>query len=627
MALQTHLDTLVQQLNRFLETQQKQVFTEIDLNQTPDDSFSRLVQRFELNASEQLILLLAAGQELRPDMVELFGKIHKAQEKTHLSFSFVLHVFKDVNWFSLTPASPLRRWQLIEIQSANTARLNQPIRINEHVLFSMLGIDYTDPKVDALLDHISTPTFALPKAWQSMTEQIQDLWRHLRDFPAVLLTGKKICLPTMLASLCQDWNCILVRLNFAAITDYKLFWQELQAIGCHARLHGLALYVDLDEGAKEISAHQLINQIHLHCPVPLFFVSREPLAKQKTGLFHFHVPDVETRDQQLIWQACLGEAYAEHAEEVSKVAEQFSLEPEQIRTIAHQIQAIQNEKSPGLWELSRQACRQSLQNLAQHIESKASWGDLMLPDKTTEELKYLLTHSIHSTQVYQNWGFKNKIHYGLGINALFYGSSGTGKTMAASVIANTLELDLYRIDLSQTMNKYIGETEKHLSKIFDMAENSGAILLFDEADALFGKRSEVSDSKDRYANMQVSYLLQRLETYTGIAILTSNFKEALDNAFVRRFRFMIEFPYPNKIERKRIWQACFPEQTPLANPDFNKLAQLHITGSNIKNIALHAAFIAAESDKAIDMLSIKRAVTMEYKKLEKVLTEAELAGW
>ena len=627
MALQTHLDALVRQLNCFLESQQKQVFSEIDINQTPDDPFSRIIHRFKLNASEQLILLLAAGQELRPDLPELFSKIQNTEAKTALTFSLILGVFTEFDWAAITPASPLRRWQLIEIQSANTALLNQPIRIHEHILFSMLGIAYTEPRVDAFLNHISIPCFTLPKTWQSMTEQIQDLWQHFEGFPAILLTGKKICLPAMLASLCQNWHFVLVKLNFAAITDYKLFWQELRTIGCHARLHGLALYVDLDEGAKEISAHQLINQMQLDCPVPLFFASREPLAAQKAGLFHFHAPEPKTEDQQEIWQAYLGKDYANHAKAVRKIAEQFSLEPEQIATIAHQIQAVQNEKSPELWELSRQACRQSLQNLAQRIESKTNWDDLMLPDATTQQLEYLLAHIRHKTRVYQDWGFKSKTHYGFGINALFYGSSGTGKTMAASAIANTLELDLYRIDLSQTINKYIGETEKHLSKIFDMAESSGALLLFDEADALFGKRSDVSDSKDRYANMQVSYLLQRLETYTGIAILTTNFKEALDHAFVRRLRFMIEFPYPNKTERKRIWQACFPKQTPLANLDFNKLAQLHITGSNIKNIALHAAFIAAESDKAIDMVSIKRAVAMEYKKLEKVLTEAELAGW
>jgi len=229
--------------------------------------------------------------------------------------------------------------------------------------------------------------------------------------------------------------------------------------------------------------------------------------------------------------------------------------------------------------------------------------------------------------VYEEWGFAEKINRGLGITVLFHGPSGTGKTMAAEVLANKLGLDLYRIDLSTVISKYIGETEKHLRQIFDAAEQGGAILLFDEADALFGKRSEVKDSHDRYANIEVSYLLQRMEAYRGLAILTTNQKSALDAAFLRRIRFVIQFPFPDAGQRTKIWSRIFPRQIPTESLNFQKLSKLNVTGGNIQNIAMNAAFIAAEQERPVTMSDIRNATQMEYAKIEKPLSVAETKDW
>jgi SpoVK/Ycf46/Vps4 family AAA+-type ATPase len=215
----------------------------------------------------------------------------------------------------------------------------------------------------------------------------------------------------------------------------------------------------------------------------------------------------------------------------------------------------------------------------------------------------------------------------LGISVLFAGGSGTGKTMAAEVLANELRLDLYRIDLSSVVSKYIGETEKNLRRVFDAAEEGGAILLFDEADALFGKRSEVRDSHDRYANIEVSYLLQRMEAYRGLAILTTNLKEALDPAFLRRLRFVVQFPFPGVAQRAEIWRRVFPSGTPTEGIDPVKLARLNVAGGNIRNIALNAAFLAAEAGEPVRMPHLLRTARSEYAKLEKPLTESEIGGW
>ena len=199
--------------------------------------------------------------------------------------------------------------------------------------------------------------------------------------------------------------------------------------------------------------------------------------------------------------------------------------------------------------------------------------------------------------------------------------------MAAEVLAGELSLDLYRIDLSSVVSKYIGETEKNLRRVFDAADTGGAILLFDEADALFGKRSDVKDSHDRYANIEVSYLLQRMEAYRGLAILTTNMRSALDAAFLRRLRFIVQFPFPDAIQRAQIWRQVFPKNAPTCGLNPDRLAQLNVAGGNIRNMALTAAFIAADRNEPVGMSHVLLAARSEYAKLEKPLTESEIAEW
>jgi SpoVK/Ycf46/Vps4 family AAA+-type ATPase len=225
------------------------------------------------------------------------------------------------------------------------------------------------------------------------------------------------------------------------------------------------------------------------------------------------------------------------------------------------------------------------------------------------------------------WGFDRKLSMGKGLNALFAGPSGTGKTMAAEVIAHDLGLDLFKIDLSTVMSKYVGETEKNLERIFTAARNSNAILFFDEADALFGKRSEVRDAHDRYANVEISYLLQRMEAYDGLVVLTSNLSKNMDEAFVRRMHFTVEFPYPDAEERQRIWAIAFPGQAPLqADVDLDLLAERYrLTGGNIRNIALTAAFLAARDGGVIGMQHLLWATRREFQKMGRLANEREFA--
>jgi SpoVK/Ycf46/Vps4 family AAA+-type ATPase len=250
-----------------------------------------------------------------------------------------------------------------------------------------------------------------------------------------------------------------------------------------------------------------------------------------------------------------------------------------------------------------------------------------LPDREKQTLHTIVAQVRQRAKVYEQWGFAKEGTRGLGLSALFAGASGTGKTLAAEVLAHQLQLDLYRIDLSSVVSKYIGETEKNLRRIFDAAEMGGAILLFDEADALFGKRSDVKDSHDRYANMEVAYLLQRMEAYRGLAILTTNLKNSLDQAFLRRLRFVVQFSFPDANQRTEIWRRVFPQGTPIENLSYQKLAKLNVPGGNIRNIALNAAFLAADENVPIQMRHLLQSAQAEYSKLERPLTEAEIKGW
>jgi SpoVK/Ycf46/Vps4 family AAA+-type ATPase len=268
-----------------------------------------------------------------------------------------------------------------------------------------------------------------------------------------------------------------------------------------------------------------------------------------------------------------------------------------------------------------------MEDLAERIVPVASWDDLVLPDMQKQTLRQLAGQVRYRMTVYETWGFSARGRRGLGISALFSGVSGTGKTLAAEVLARELRLDLYRIDLSSVVSKYIGETEKNLKKVFDAAEEGGVLLLFDEADALFGKRSEVRDSHDRYANIEIGYLLQRMESFQGLAVLTTNLKSTLDKAFQRRLRFTVDFPFPGAPERETIWKRIFPPATPREGLDPKLLAQLNMTGGSIRNIALNAAFLAAEAGKPVTMQHVLQATRQEAVKIERPLSDAEIRGW
>lgn len=337
-------------------------------------------------------------------------------------------------------------------------------------------------------------------------------------------------------------------------------------------------------------------------------------------------PDIDIR--RAAWAAAMsGSDLALEPDWLRELPAQFRLTPGQIQDVVVEVKrCTAGSERPTLVDWYAACRRQSsrgLAGLAQKLAPVHHWDDLVLDEHHREQLRELCDQVRQRELVLGDWGLGRRIASASGLSTLFTGPPGTGKTMAAGVIANELRLDLYRIDLSQVVSKYIGETEKNLSRIFAEAEKSNAVLLFDEADALFGKRTQISDAHDRYANIETSYLLQRMEEYEGIAVLASNLRQNMDEAFLRRLRFVIEFPFPDAAQRLRIWEGHLRSGAPLDDDlDVPLLAQrLAVTGGNIRNIVLAAAFLSAAQQRPIGMYHILRAARREFEKVGKLWPE------
>jgi SpoVK/Ycf46/Vps4 family AAA+-type ATPase len=352
----------------------------------------------------------------------------------------------------------------------------------------------------------------------------------------------------------------------------------------------------------------------------------------------FPWPDFDARRK--LWRQLIARSSSLSAmpeSEIEIIADKFRFTAGKIHQTAaeasHRARMREQPSPEVVTEEMYRACRSQsttkLGELAQKIKPLYTWDDIILSKDTLQHLREICLHVKHRRRVFTDWHFDRRISLGKGTSALFSGPSGTGKTMAAEIIANDLGLDLYKIDLSTVVSKYIGETEKNLSRIFQEAEQSNAILFFDEADALFGKRSEVKDAHDRYANIEINYLLQKMEEYEGIVIMASNFQKNIDEAFTRRLRFIIEIPFPDRSYRARIWRNIFPAETPCATDiAFDFLAwKFEISGGNIKNIALNAAFQAAENSGVVSMKHIVRATRREFQKMGRMYVKSDFGEY
>jgi adenylate kinase family enzyme len=615
-----------------------------------------LAERFGLTARERDILMICLAPDIDLRYERLFGYLQDDVTRRRPTVDLVLRLlgpsFEDRASLrvALGPAGRLARSGLLapppEDHADQAALLARPLRLEERVVDYLLGSDEIDPRVAPFADVSVADATRLQRP---LSEALAGLARLISNAdratsgPVLYLEGppgsgkrgsaRVACAAANRALLLVDLPDLL-----SACTERTLP-ATLTAVAREALLQGAVLCLDrFDVALREQQDLALQRPLLLRClgeqrgPSILLGESRWEPAVWLAGLpgARLELPPLGAAARASLWRTHLNGNLS--ATDAGDLAERYRLaEDESIQAVAaaalsrSALRGAPTVEPDDVRAAARAIAAPPLDGLAQQLASRYGWGDIVLPSDADAQLHELCARVRHQTLVLTTWGYGEKHARRAGLTAMFVGPPGTGKTMAAEIIAGELGLELYRIDLSAVVSKYIGETEKNIERIFRAADQGDAVLLFDEADALFGKRSEVRDAHDRYANVETAYLLQRLETYQGLAVLTTNLRANIDEAFLRRLDCVVEFPVPEQAERLAIWRRALPPAAPLADDaDLVFLARkFKLAGGHIRNIALTAAFLAAADDSSIGMRHLARATRREYQKLGKLVAESD----
>lgn len=596
----------------------------------PDTAPPALVQlasRFGLTDFERNVLLLVSAPAVDPGITARIAAAQGDPAATAPTFALALRLFDDARWDVLSPGRALRRWKLAEAVPGSTQPLiTAPLRADDRIANLVRGLNHLDERLTQVLEPLPDSAAGVDSPASVRRTEDALVAAVLADtpdgrFPVVQLTGadaesRALVTARAFARLDRELYRLRAGMLLRGTPDpdtAALLWHRESLLLPVALLLD-ATDADPDDAALAAAVQRFLSRTG--GPVVLAAGEVWPVAERSAAVVDAAVPS--PGEQRDLWATATG---LDPDGVPAALAGQFRLSLPALDRIAtaHRQDTdglSRAEAGALLWAACRAAARPRLQSLAQRSVPRARWEDLVLPGPQMDVLREMAEHVRHSATVFDDWGFQERMNRGQGVTALFSGPSGTGKTFASEVLAGELGLDLYRIDLSAVVSKYIGETEKNLHRVFDAAESGGSLLLFDEADALFGRRSEVRDSHDRYANIEVSYLLQRMEAYRGVAVLATNLRTALDPAFLRRLRFVVEFPVPGEDERRRLWAAAFPSQVPLDDVDFGLFADLPATGAAIQAIALGAAFRAAAAGRPVDTGTVLAAARAEFRKLD-----------
>ncbi len=619
-----------------------------------------LKQLFQLSEFDTDILLVCLLPEINLKYQQVYAYLQDDVTQKSPTANLVLELlcksFPEMleHRDAFLPGASLTKNQIINLHEdrylKSTPLLNKSLQLDERIISYLLDIIQLDsrllPFTHLLIPKLGLEDIVLPEETRQF---FNTLVKQYEEAPVCHLygdngTGKKVTAEAVCSKL--DIPILDIDLNRVVIKE-GLLDTVIPIIFREGLLHNAALYLDNfdmllpDEEGNMRAGNSLLAGL-LQYPQWIFIASNQEWRPKQTWQdrpfvsVEFPIPSYTLRKQ--LWEKYWDEnTPREHDVDFGEFASKFRLTGGQIHNISINARNLarlresehQTLTGQDISSLCRNESREILNNMARKIQQNYSWEDIILPPDLFEQLQEIYGCVQQYYRVYSDWGFDNKLSLGKGLHVLFSGPSGTGKTMAAGILAHELQLDLYKIDLSQVVSKYIGETEKNLDRIFKEGQTSNSILFFDEADAIFGKRSEVKDAHDRYANIEIAYLLQKMDEYEGMVILATNLRKNIDEAFSRRMHFTLEFPIPEEPDRNRIWNNIFPPEAPLDNDiDFTFIArQFRITGGNIKNIALSAAFLAAQNGNIINMKNIIRATKREYQKMGKLCTEDEFAEY
>jgi SpoVK/Ycf46/Vps4 family AAA+-type ATPase len=617
-----------------------------------------LAERFELSAFEIETILICLAPEIDLKYERLFGYLHddvtKRRPSVDLALNLLSRSIEDKiaarRYFAATAA--LRRHRLLDLvqdpAQPQPTLLGTYLKLDEQIVSFLLGSDALDPRLASYAQFAAADTqLGDLLLSDEIKQRLSWLLTSAGDTTSALCylqgapgSGKQ----TAAAAICQRHGRTLLAVDGARVLEASNGEQIMRLIVREARLQGALISWDQFDALlseERRSWRELLLETLRDQPGLTFLAGEAPWelnnARPQQRFIRVAFTPYAASERRYLWTRALDGAICADDVDLTALANTFRLNARQIHDAAATARNLAHWRDPEQSQISsadlHAACRlqsnRKLTTLARQIAPHHSWDDLVLPADRLAHLREIWLHLKYRAQVYDVWGFERKLALGKGLNILFAGPSGTGKTMAASIIAGELGLDLYKIDLSTILSKYIGETEKNLGRIFAEAETSNAILFFDEADALFGKRSEVKDAHDRYANVEISYLLQRMEEYDGVVILATNLRKNMDDAFVRRMHFTVEFPLPAEPQRRQIWTNIWPDDLPrAADLDLDLLAQrFEVAGGNIRNIALAAAFLAAADGGAVRMAHVLHATRREYQKMGKMVLEREFGDY
>jgi hypothetical protein len=578
----------------------------------------QLSRSFDLSQADLEILLVALAPDLDPRFERLYAYLQDDVSRRRATTGLALELAVSsasalAARTRLHSSAPLVAGGLLLVEEGDRPFLTRSLRVPDRVTAHLLLDDTPDPRVQSLLAPAPTMPIGDGPAIPQTASRGARLW-YIRERPG------SAGLPMAAAGL-ESAGIRYLIVDLARLGPGDDAGEILGAAVREARLLGGALIAQAIDALGVAEAAAVRALAEAHCPVVLIG-SRgwDPAwTAQVPVLLQASLPTAAERDR--MWQAAFGADLEAGIDPVRDTAP-FRLTPDQVQRAAQaaRLLAIAQEAELSTAHLQAGAKAQNaagLDRLARRIEPKVSWADVVLPDDPLQQVRELTDRARHRERVLDEWGMGEHTSKGRGLTALFAGDSGTGKTMMAEVVAGELGLDLYVIDLSTVVDKYIGETEKNLDRIFVEADRVNGVLLFDEADAIFGKRSEVKDARDRYANVEIAYLLQRMELFDGLAILTTNLRANLDEAFLRRLDAIVDFPMPEEEDRRRLWALHLRPSLPRSDDlDLDFLAAaFKLSGGNIRNICLAAAFFAASRNRPVRMLDLVRATEREYQKL------------
>ena len=626
---------------------------------TPGTPLAWLSQRCQLTPFDLDALIIALAPEVDLRYERLYAYLQDDVSRKRPSVDLALNLLcataaeKMEMRRRLSPGGPLVDHHLVLLEAdpgdVPGAALAHTLRLDEQIIRLMLDQPGPDSRlVNAVTLRSPDPALAEAALTDSRLRAALELASQANAARSSLIfcfhgpvgTGKRLTAEILASKL----GLGLYSANWGSALAGGLNHRHLaELVSREAQIRGAILYIDHLNGHSDADQAELAAMLARH-PGVTILAGTEPWQgdpAQPLEILTVPFPLPEYPQRRSAWQATADAAgFTLEEADLEALASRFRLSYDQIAGAVIQARAaarLRRAGDPGslaapareeLFAAARAQSGHTLNNLAHKIEPTYTWDDIVLPEDSRAQLMEICERVMYGEQVLGAWGFGEKLSLGKGVNALFAGPSGTGKTMAAEIIANGLGLDLYKIDLSGVVSKYIGETEKNLERIFAAAENANAILFFDEADALFGRRSEVRDAHDRYANIEIAYLLQQMERYDGLTILATNLRQNLDEAFLRRLAFTVHFPFPDEVSRRQIWAGIWPPETPLEELDLDYLAeQFKLSGGNIKNIALAAAFRAAAASEAIGMQHVLHGIRREYQKLGKPLSPADLGRY